>query len=99
MAGLAFKSEVLVVGDGVGIKDLKNSIKADVLQAHGFTNVVNTPSEVAGNRSGCRVSIQHLHIAGTKFWRVVVCMCDGGFDKAKATVDEVIKAINDLVFL
>jgi len=100
MAGLSIRNEVRELNQAIGtIGDLKNIISQSVLQTHGFTNVVNTPGEVAGNRNGCRVSILHLHIADRKFWRVGVCMCDGGFDKAKATVNEVVNAIDDLVFL
>jgi threonine aldolase len=95
MAGLAAFSEVREVDRSIG--ELKNVIAHSVLEANRFTNVVNTPSEVAGNRNGCRVSILHLHIAGTRFWQVVMCSCDS-FDKAKAAVDEVANAIRNLKF-
>ena len=100
MAGLAFRTDVRELNPALGsIGELKNVIFHSVLRARGFTDVVNTPAEVAGNRNGCRVFILHLHIAGRNFHRVVVCMCDGGFDKARATVDEVVNAINNLTFL
>jgi hypothetical protein len=99
MAGLAIRSEVRELNPAVGsIGELKNVIFHSVLKARRFTDVVNTPGEVAGNRNGCRVSILHLHIADRRFWRVVVCACDGGFDKARGTVDEVFSAIDQLKF-
>jgi hypothetical protein len=69
-----------------------------VLQERGFSDVINTEGEVAGNRPGCRVSVIHLHIADRDFWRVVVGMCDAGFDPAQAMVNEVADAINGLTF-
>ncbi|MBA2521291.1 MAG: hypothetical protein H0V24_16665 [Chloroflexia bacterium] len=100
MAGLAFRTERRELNPALGnIGELKNVIFHSVLRERGFTDVVNTPSEVAGNRNGCRVAILHLHIADRDFWRVAMCMCDGGFDPARATVDEVSDAINELAFL
>jgi hypothetical protein len=100
MAGLSIRSDVRELNPALGsIGELKNVIAHSVLEARRFTEVVNTPGEVAGNRDGCRVSILHLHIGGRSFWRVVVCSCDGGFDQARATVDEVVDAINSLTFL
>ena len=43
---------------------------ANTLKQDGFTDVVNTQSEVAANRGGVRVSILHLHIADRNFWQV-----------------------------
>jgi hypothetical protein len=100
MAGLAARSERRELNPALGnIGELKNVIFNSVLKERQFTDVVNTPGEVAGNRNGCRVSILHLHIADRSFWRVVMCACDGGFDNARAMVDEVATAIDQLKFL
>jgi hypothetical protein len=100
MSGLAARSDRRELNPALGsIGELKNVIAHRVLGERGFRDVVNTETEVAGNRSGCRVSILHLHIADRSFWRVVMCMCDGGFDQARATVDEVVNEINNLRFL
>ena len=100
MAGLAARSERRELNPALGsVGELKNVIFHSVLKAKGFTDVVNTPGEVAGNRDGCRVSILYLHVANRDFWRVGMCVCDAGFDKAKATVDEVCNAIDQLKFL
>jgi hypothetical protein len=100
MAGLAFRTdrrELNPALENIGV--LKNVILHSVLNERGFTDTVNNPSEVAGNRNGCRVAILHLHIADRDFWRVVMCMCNDGFDPARNTVDEVSNAINELTFL
>jgi len=100
MAGLSIRSDRRELNPALGnIGELKNVIANDVLKRRGFIDVVNTAGEVAGNRDGCRVSIIHLHIEERFFFRVVMCACDAGFDKAKATVDEVVTAINNLAFL
>jgi hypothetical protein len=99
MAALAFEFEQRELSEALGsIGELKNVIAHSVLEQRGFTNVVNNPAEVAGNRNGCRLSVLHLHISGRNFFRVVVCACDS-FDKARATVDEVEREINNLHFL
>jgi hypothetical protein len=99
MAALAARSDVRELNPALGsIGELKNVFAHSVLEARRFTDVVNTPGEVAGNRNGCRVSILHRHIADRSFWRVVMCACDGGFDTARATVEEVVDAINHLTF-
>jgi hypothetical protein len=94
MAGLSIRTDPYELGfDSIG--ELKNVVAHSVLEAHRFTNVVNTPAEVAGDRNGCRLSVQYLHIAERSFWRVVTCACDS-FENARAAVDEVVDAINDL---
>jgi hypothetical protein len=100
MAGLAIRSERRELNPALGsIGELKNVIFHSVLRERGFTDVINTEGEVAGNRNDCRVSVIHLHIADRDFWRVVVGMCDSGFDPARGMVDEVADAINGLSFL
>ena len=99
MAALAMRTESRELNPAVeNIGVLKNVILHSVLEARGFTDAVNTPGEVAGNRNGCRLSILHLHIADRNFWRVVACSCDS-FETARAMVDEVSTAINELTFL
>jgi hypothetical protein len=100
MAELAFEYEEFELSEALAnIGELKNVISHSVLEEKGFTNVVHTPSEVAGDRNGCRVSILHLHIADRNFWQVVMCSCDGGSHKANAMVGEVVDAIHKLVVL
>lgn len=70
-----------------------------MLKERGFTDVVNTQVDVAGNRPGVRVSILHLHIGDRAFWRVVAGVSDAGFDEANAAVTEVFDAIDELKFL
>ena len=99
MAALAMRSEVRELNPALAsIGELKNVIMHSVLAAQGYTDVVNTPGEVAGNRDGCRMSVVHLHIADRNFWRVVACACDD-FDQARRKVDDVADAINRLAFL
>jgi len=105
MVALAVRTDQDELPSGVDLNRFKFNVEQQVLKRRGFTDVVNTAGEVAGNRDGCRVSIIHLPLARPRFWQVTVCMCDGGvpvpqaFDKAKATVDEVVTAINNIPFL
>jgi hypothetical protein len=99
MAALAARTERRELNPAVAsVGELKNVIAHNVLKARGFTDVVVTAGEVAGNRGGCRLSVIHLHIADRSFWRVVMCACDS-FDAANAAVNEVSDAINRLSFL
>jgi hypothetical protein len=96
---VAFTSDRRELNPALGsIGELKNVIQHRVLEAHRFTDVVHTESEVAGNRDGCRLFVLHLPIVDRSFWRVVVCGCDGN-GPAGATVDEVWRAIDELHFL
>jgi|SRR5713101_3876350 hypothetical protein len=79
------------------IGELKNVIFNE-LTGMGFTDVVNTPSEVAGNRNGVRVSILHLHITGPSFWQVFMAAGDAG-DVTLGTLNEVVDKVEHLVFL
>ncbi|MEU4477851.1 hypothetical protein AB0F68_07265 [Micromonospora sp. NPDC023966] len=99
MAGLAFRSDRRELNPALGsIGELKNVIFHSVLGERGFTNLVNTESEVAGDRPGVRVSIIHLHIGDRQFWRVIMGVSDAGFDQANASVTEVSEAIDQLKF-
>jgi hypothetical protein len=100
MAALFLRSEQRQLSQALGsIGELKNVILHSVFEQRGFTDAVNTPGEVAGNRQGCRVSVLYLPIAGRNFWRVVACVSDTDFNKAKGAGDEVAVAIDQLKFL
>jgi hypothetical protein len=79
------------------VGELKGVI-ADMLKKDGFTDVVNTRSEVAGNRSGLRLSVLHLHISDRSFWQLVMAGGDTG-NVTKSAVDEVMAKIKKLKFL
>jgi hypothetical protein len=100
MAGLAFRFDSRELSSALGsIGELKNVIAHSVFEQRGFSDVVDTEFEVAGNRPGARVSVLHLHIGDRQFWRVVMGVSDAGFDPANAAVTEVSQAIDDLKFL
>jgi hypothetical protein len=97
---LALRTDRLELNPALGsIGELKNVILHSVLEAKGFTNLVNS-TEVAGDKpGGIRVSVLHLPIAGREFWRVIACIADASFETARATMDEVGDAIDHLAFL
>jgi hypothetical protein len=70
---------------------------ANTLKQDGFTDVVNTQSEVAANRGGVRVSILHLHIADRNFWQVF--MAAGDTAATQSTLNEVVNKVENLKFL
>jgi hypothetical protein len=99
VAGLFLRTERRELNPNLGgVGELKNVIANNVLKQRGFTDVVDSEGEVAGNRPGIRVSIIHLFIADRDFWRVIAVVADAGFPAAKATGDEVATAINRLAF-
>ena len=55
------KVDGIIFFDAPTVQELKHSI-AQKLQQSGFTDVVNTQGEVAGNRNAVRVSILHLSL-------------------------------------
>jgi hypothetical protein len=79
------------------VGELKGVI-ANTLSGIGFSSVVNTPSEVAGDRNGVRVSIAHLHIAGTQYWQVFMAAGDAA-NVTQATLNEVVNKVEHLKFL
>jgi len=99
MAGLFANSQLIELNPALAnIGELKNVIFNSVLRDSGFTDVVNTPAEVAGNRNGVRVSVLHLSTGGRGFWRV--CMAGGDtVDGTQQTLNEVVDKIEHLVFL
>jgi hypothetical protein len=78
------------------VGELKGVI-ANTLKQDGFTDVVNTQSEVAGNRGGVRVSILHLHIVDRGFWQVF--MAGGDTAATQTTLNEVVNKVEHLAFL
>ena len=80
------------------IGELKGVV-ADSLTKLGFSDVVNTSGEVAGNRpTGVRVSVSYLHIADRGFWQVV-CACGDTVPAAQKAVNDTVTAIKNLKFL
>jgi hypothetical protein len=77
--------------------ELKNVIFNE-LKGIGFTDVVDSPSEVAGNRNGVRVSILHLPISGRSFWQVFMAGGDT-VSNTQQTLNEVVDKVEHLVFL
>ena len=98
MAALFANSSRMDLNEALAnIGELKNVI-ANELRGKGFTDVVDTQAEVAGNRSGVRVSVLHLFIGGRSFWQVVMAGGDAA-NTTQETVNEVVDAIKKLKFL
>lgn len=97
MAFLFFNTRSMGLSDALAnIGELKGVV-ANTLKTDGFTDVVNTPTEVAGNRGGVRVSIQHLHITNRNFWQVF--MAGGDTAATQTTLNEVVNKVENLKFL
>jgi hypothetical protein len=98
MTALFADSHTMQLSEALGgIGELKNSI-ADMMHRIHFTDVVNTQGEVAGNRSGVRVSVLHLHIADRGFWRVAMAAGDTE-NGTRAALNDVLNGIKNLHFL
>lgn len=98
MAALFFNFRSMEVSAALsGVEELKRVI-ADSMRKSGFTDVVNTQSEVAGNRSGVRVAVVHLRIGDNRFWQVVMGGGDAG-NLTQRAVNEVMTMIKKLKFL
>lgn len=98
MAALFFNFREIELSEALGsVGELKGAI-ANTLQESGFTDVVHTESEVAGNRNGVRVSILHLFVGGRSFWQVFMAGGDDG-TVTLATLNEVVDKVHKLVFL
>lgn len=69
------------------IDDLKASIVPVLTQNH-FSSVVNTQSEVAGNRRDIRLAVLHLHIGGRSYYQQVMAAGDD-FEITKAVAKDV----------
>jgi hypothetical protein len=60
MAALFCNTRDMELSEALGsVGELKNVI-ANELRSSGFTDVVNTQGEVAGNKNGMRLSVLHL---------------------------------------
>jgi hypothetical protein len=70
------------------------SVVEDALKELGFRDTRHTALEVAGGKGGTWLSIAHFHIAGTKFWEVV--MAAGDTAEARAVNDQVARMLKDL---
>ena len=98
MAALFFNFRSMGLSSALAnVGELKGVI-ANTLKGEGFSSVVNTPSEVAGNRNGVRVSILHLHIADANFWQVFMAAGDAA-DVTQWTLNEVVNKVEHLTFL
>lgn len=96
MAFLWWNSSVRELTPGTAnIGELKRVIE-NSLKEMGFSDVARSELDVAGNKTGIRVSIGHFHIADRRFWELV--MAAGDNEQAKATNDEVVQMLQDLVF-
>ena len=78
------------------VGELKGAV-ANALKQDGFTGVVNTQSEVAGDKNGVRVSILHLHIVDRQFWQVF--MAGGDNANTQTILNEVVNKVEHLAFL
>jgi hypothetical protein len=89
VATLLFKYRPRVLSAATeNIGEVKRSYK-DALQRLGFTDVVHSSSEVAGNKNGCRVAILHLHIAGPNFHEVFMVGGDNA-DASRNVLEEAV---------
>ncbi|QEL16446.1 hypothetical protein [Limnoglobus roseus] len=76
MAALFFQTRTRTVSPATqGIGEI-NRLYENELRRLGYADVVRTPSEVAGNKNGCRLSIVHLPIAGANFYEVFMVAGD-----------------------
>jgi hypothetical protein len=97
MAFLFFNTHSMSVSEALsGIGEYKGVV-VNTLKQDGFTDVINTSSEIAGDRNGVRVSIQHLQIADRKFWQVFMAGGDG--NNTQTTLNEVVQKVENLKFL
>jgi hypothetical protein len=80
-----------------GVGELKGVIAAE-LQKSGFTEVVDTEGEVAGNRHGVRLSVLHLHIGDRSFFQQVMAAGDD-VNTTLTAVNEVVAKVKGLKFL
>ncbi|KJC61120.1 hypothetical protein UP10_09520 [Bradyrhizobium sp. LTSPM299] len=97
MAFLFANTRSMSLSDALAnIGELKGVI-ANTLKQSGFTDVINNPSEVAGNKNGVRLSVLHLHIAGRQFWQVF--MAGGDTAATQQTLNDVVNKVEHLAFL
>jgi hypothetical protein len=95
MAFLFFDTRVK--GFDLPVEEFKR-IVAKELQHSGFTDVVHTPGEVAGNRAGgVRLSVSYF-VNGENFWQVVVAAGDAA-DVTRKAIDDGLNAIKSIKLL
>jgi hypothetical protein len=96
MAFLSFNAQNFELSAALSnIGDLKLSV-ADGLRGQGFTDVVNTPGEVAGNHAGgVRLSVSYLPTGGRSFLQVVAAGGDTA-DGTRLTIDAALNVIRNL---
>jgi hypothetical protein len=99
MAALFANTRQMDLSEALGsVGELKNVIANELRQA-GFTDVVDTQAEVAGNRGGgVRLSVLHLPIAGRSFYQIVMAGGDAA-DVTLGAVNEIVNRIQNLHFL
>jgi hypothetical protein len=98
MAALFCNTRDMELSEALGsVGELKNVI-ANELVSSGFTDVVNTQGEVAGNKNGMRLSVLHLFIGGRRFYQQVMAAGDNS-GVTLQTVNDVVGKIRSLHFL
>ena len=97
MAFLFFNAHSMGLSQALANIGEYKGVVVNTLQQDGFTDVVNTQTEVAGNRGGVRVSILHLQIANRTFWQVF--MAAGDTAATQTTLNEVVNKVENLKFL
>lgn len=89
MAVLLFQFRGRTVAPPIqGIGELKRLYENEFRRL-GFTDVVRSEFEVAGNKNGCRVAVVHLKIAGPNFHEVFMLGGDNG-DAARNVLNEAV---------
>jgi hypothetical protein len=89
MAVLLFQTRGRTLSEATqGIGELKR-LYENALRERGFADVIRSDSEVAGNKSGCRLAIVHLPIAGRNFHEVFMIGGDSG-DAARSILAEAV---------
>ena len=97
MAFLFFNFRSMSLSEALANVGELKGVVANTLKQSGFTDVVNTQSEVAGNKNGVRVSSLHLHKVDRQFWQVF--MAGGDTAATKQTLDDVVNKVEHLAFL
>ena len=92
MASLFWNSEVRELPESIENVVIWRTVVEGGLRRLGFANVRRSNLDVAGGKGGCWVSVAHFHIAGRRFWEVVMCGGDAA-DATKNTVAEVVDMI------
>ncbi|MER5473768.1 hypothetical protein ABZX90_09400 [Streptomyces sp. NPDC002935] len=98
MAALQISTRQMELSEALAnVGELKNVI-ANLLKENGFTDVVNTQGEVAGNKGDIRLSVLHLHVANQSFYQQVIAAGDNS-NVTRGVVDDIMTKIKNLHFL